>query len=62
LGILLFGYDQGVMGGLIRNGYFVEYFGSNDWITATIVALFEVGALGKWGARVVWWFGNVSWY
>ncbi|OZJ06197.1 hypothetical protein BZG36_00970 [Bifiguratus adelaidae] len=46
IGVLLFGYDQGVMGGLITGPPFNEQFGYPSAIViSTIVAVFEVGAL-----------------
>ncbi|KAF6821369.1 MFS monosaccharide transporter [Colletotrichum sojae] len=46
LGVFLFGYDQGVMSGIITGTYFLNYFGhpSNAEI-ATMVAILEIGAL-----------------
>ncbi|KAK0747533.1 hypothetical protein B0T21DRAFT_418219 [Apiosordaria backusii] len=46
LGVFLFGYDQGVMSGIITGPYFKEYFHqpSNAEI-ATMVAILEIGAL-----------------
>ena len=44
-GILLFGYDQGVLGGIIQNDFFLKEFQyPSPWIVALVVALFEVGA------------------
>ncbi|KZO91659.1 general substrate transporter [Calocera viscosa TUFC12733] len=45
---LLFGYDQGVMGGLVNSPYFLEVFpslASNPSLLGTTVAIYEVGAL-----------------
>ncbi|KAK4667392.1 Ribulose bisphosphate carboxylase large chain [Podospora pseudopauciseta] len=46
LGVFLFGYDQGVMSGIITGPFFKEYFHqpSNAEI-ATMVAILEIGAL-----------------
>ncbi|GAA5979691.1 hypothetical protein JCM11641_004055 [Rhodosporidiobolus odoratus] len=47
-GFLLFGYDQGVMGGLIGGPYFLETFPSlatNSTLLGATVAIYEIGAL-----------------
>ncbi|KAK4157437.1 hypothetical protein C8A00DRAFT_29584 [Chaetomidium leptoderma] len=45
LGVFLFGYDQGVMSGIIVGKYFKEYFHDPSYAQiATMVAILEVGA------------------
>ncbi|KAF9569873.1 general substrate transporter [Agrocybe pediades] len=45
LGVFLFGYDQGVMSGIITGPYFRKYFNNPGPIeTGTVVAILEVGA------------------
>ncbi|KAJ5888868.1 Mitochondrial substrate/solute carrier [Penicillium taxi] len=45
LGVFLFGYDQGVMSGIITGWYFYDYFGQPSRATiGTVVAILEVGA------------------
>ncbi|KAL8280504.1 hypothetical protein RQP46_007152 [Phenoliferia psychrophenolica] len=45
LGVFLFGYDQGVMSGIITGPYFKAYFHKPDpYEVATMVAILEVGA------------------
>ncbi|KAK4122675.1 hypothetical protein N657DRAFT_691172 [Parathielavia appendiculata] len=45
LGVFLFGYDQGVMSGVIIGDYFKEYFRDPSPVEiATMVAILEVGA------------------
>ncbi|KAJ3491048.1 hypothetical protein NLI96_g975 [Meripilus lineatus] len=45
LGVFLFGYDQGVMSGIITGPYFLKFFGDPDAIQiGTMVAVLEVGA------------------
>ncbi|KAF9474091.1 general substrate transporter [Pholiota conissans] len=45
LGVFLFGYDQGVMSGIITGPYFRKYFNYPGPIeTGTVVAVLEVGA------------------
>ncbi|KAK3371226.1 hypothetical protein B0T24DRAFT_667929 [Lasiosphaeria ovina] len=45
LGVFLFGYDQGVMSGIITGGYFKEYFHEpTNFQIGTMVAILEVGA------------------
>lgn len=45
LGVFLFGYDQGVMSGIITGGFFKDYFGHPSNATlGTMVAILEVGA------------------
>ncbi|KZT59577.1 general substrate transporter [Calocera cornea HHB12733] len=59
LAFLLFGYDQGVMGGLVNSPYFLEVFpslASNPTLLGTTVAIYEVGALI--GSLACWIFGN----
>jgi sugar porter (SP) family MFS transporter len=46
LGVFLFGYDQGVMSGLITGRYFKDYFDQpSSAEIGTMVAILEVGAL-----------------
>ncbi|BGP35729.1 hypothetical protein JCM10296v2_007581 [Rhodotorula toruloides] len=46
LGVFLFGYDQGVMSGLITNPFFRSYFHQPSRVElATMVAILEIGAL-----------------
>ncbi|KOS22212.1 High-affinity glucose transporter [Escovopsis weberi] len=46
LGVFLFGYDQGVMSGIITGPYFIDYFGHPSRAeVGTMVAILEVGAL-----------------
>lgn len=46
LGVFLFGYDQGVMSGIITGPYFKAYFGHpNSYEIGTLVASLELGAL-----------------
>ncbi|KAL9711428.1 hypothetical protein Ac2012v2_005973 [Leucoagaricus gongylophorus] len=45
LGVFLFGYDQGVMSGIITGPHFIRFFGGLDAIqVGTIVAVLEIGA------------------
>ncbi|EFW99000.1 major facilitator superfamily transporter monosaccharide [Grosmannia clavigera kw1407] len=45
LGVFLFGYDQGVMSGIITGPYFIDYFGHPSKAqVGTMVAILEVGA------------------
>ncbi|EAU29671.1 hypothetical protein ATEG_10222 [Aspergillus terreus NIH2624] len=45
LGVFLFGYDQGVMSGIITGGYFKDYFDQPSRAEiGTVVAILEVGA------------------
>ncbi|KAJ5710712.1 hypothetical protein N7488_004868, partial [Penicillium malachiteum] len=45
LGVFLFGYDQGVMSGIITGWYFDDYFNQPSRATiGTVVAILEVGA------------------
>ncbi|BGP17076.1 hypothetical protein JCM10213_006894 [Rhodosporidiobolus nylandii] len=47
-GFLLFGYDQGVMGGLLGGPYFLAQFpmlGTNSTLQGATVAIYEIGAL-----------------
>ncbi|KAJ4486004.1 general substrate transporter [Lentinula aciculospora] len=45
LGVFLFGYDQGVMSGIITGPHFRKYFGNPDAVSiGTMVAVLEVGA------------------
>ncbi|KAJ5476950.1 Mitochondrial substrate/solute carrier [Penicillium diatomitis] len=45
LGVFLFGYDQGVMSGIITGHYFRDYFDQPSRATiGTVVAILEVGA------------------
>ncbi|KAH7885882.1 general substrate transporter [Phlebopus sp. FC_14] len=47
LGVFLFGYDQGVMSGIITGPYFRQFFNSPGPIeVGTMVAVLELGALG----------------
>ncbi|KAJ8098251.1 general substrate transporter [Lipomyces tetrasporus] len=46
LGVFLFGYDQGVMSGIITGPYFLEYFEKPTRAQlGTMVAILEIGAL-----------------
>ncbi|TIC01838.1 hypothetical protein E3Q18_00459 [Wallemia mellicola] len=46
LGVFLFGYDQGVMSGIITGPYFKSYFNNPDSAQlGTMVAILEIGAL-----------------
>ncbi|KAK9457541.1 general substrate transporter [Dipodascopsis uninucleata] len=46
LGVFLFGYDQGVMSGIITGPYFIEYFHNPTRAQlGTMVAILEIGAL-----------------
>ncbi|KAL0940639.1 hexose transporter [Colletotrichum truncatum] len=46
LGVFLFGYDQGVMSGIITGTYFLNYFHHPSSIDiGTMVAILEIGAL-----------------
>ncbi|KAJ5164712.1 Mitochondrial substrate/solute carrier [Penicillium coprophilum] len=46
LGVFLFGYDQGVMSGIITGWYFTDYFNKPSRATiGTVVAVLEIGAL-----------------
>ena len=46
MGITLFGYDQGVIGGLIKGERFLNTLGNpSTWLMSTTVTLFEIGAL-----------------
>ncbi|KAK4111241.1 hypothetical protein N656DRAFT_838042 [Canariomyces notabilis] len=46
LGVFLFGYDQGVMSGIITGKYFEDYFDQpSHFQIATMVAILEIGAL-----------------
>ena len=45
LGVFLFGYDQGVMSGIITGPYFIDYFNQPSRAeVGTMVAILEVGA------------------
>ncbi|CAH6718448.1 hypothetical protein CLIB1444_01S06942 [[Candida] jaroonii] len=45
-GVLLFGYDQGVMSSLLTNGYFQSYFNNPSPVEiGTMIAILEIGAL-----------------
>ncbi|KAJ3829770.1 general substrate transporter [Lentinula raphanica] len=45
LGVFLFGYDQGVMSGIITGPHFRKYFGNPDAVSiGTMVAVLEIGA------------------
>ncbi|KAM5351878.1 hypothetical protein ACJ41O_004601 [Fusarium nematophilum] len=45
LGVFLFGYDQGVMSGIITGPYFMDYFGQpSKAYVGTMVAILEIGA------------------
>jgi MFS family permease len=45
LGVFLFGYDQGVMSGIITGWYFRDYFNQPSPATiGTVVAILEIGA------------------
>ncbi|KAL5495180.1 hypothetical protein ACEPAI_642 [Sanghuangporus weigelae] len=45
LGVFLFGYDQGVMSGIITGPYFQAYFALTKFQLGTVVAILEIGAL-----------------
>ncbi|KAI8305145.1 MFS glucose transporter mfs1 [Colletotrichum sp. SAR11_240] len=46
LGVFLFGYDQGVMSGIITGAYFLNYFNHPSSLEiGTMVAILEIGAL-----------------
>jgi len=46
LGVFLFGYDQGVMSGIITGPYFRSYFNQpSRWQLGNMVAILEIGAL-----------------
>lgn len=46
LGVFLFGYDQGVMSGIITSPYFLDYFNQPSRAEiGTMVAILEIGAL-----------------
>lgn len=46
LGVFLFGYDQGVMSGIITSPYFIKYFNNpSRALIGTTVAILEIGAL-----------------
>lgn len=46
LGVFLFGYDQGVMSGIITGPYFKAYFNNpTSYEIGTMVAILEIGAL-----------------
>lgn len=48
IGVFLFGYDQGVMSGIITGPYFVEYFNRpSPAMIGTMVAVLELGALAS---------------
>ncbi|KAK0389781.1 hypothetical protein NLU13_3354 [Sarocladium strictum] len=45
LGVFLFGYDQGVMSGILTGPYFIDYFDHpSRGLVGTMVAILEVGA------------------
>ncbi|CAK7204403.1 Ribulose bisphosphate carboxylase large chain [Sporothrix eucalyptigena] len=45
LGVFLFGYDQGVMSGIITGGFFIDYFDNPSRAeVGTMVAILEIGA------------------
>ncbi|KAK3943458.1 MFS glucose transporter mfs1 [Diplogelasinospora grovesii] len=45
LGVFLFGYDQGVMSGIITGAYFLDYFNHPSSVEiGTMVAILEIGA------------------
>lgn len=46
LGVFLFGYDQGVMSGIITSVYFLDFFNQPSRVEiGTMVAILEIGAL-----------------
>ncbi|PFH45919.1 hypothetical protein AMATHDRAFT_70902 [Amanita thiersii Skay4041] len=46
LGVFLFGYDQGVMSGIITGPHFIQYFNNPSALrVGTMVAVLEIGAL-----------------
>lgn len=58
MGFLLFGYDQGVMGGLLTLENFKSYFPEMDdsTISGTVVAIYEIGCF--LGALTAMWLGD----
>lgn len=59
LGFLLFGYDQGVMSGIISAKPFNTVFTATDGnstMQGTVTALYEIGCL--FGAMFILWFGD----
>ncbi|RAO67135.1 uncharacterized protein BHQ10_003147 [Talaromyces amestolkiae] len=59
LGFLLFGYDQGVMSGIISAKPFNSVFTATDGnstMQGTVTALYEIGCL--FGAMFILWFGD----
>lgn len=55
---LLFGYDQGVLGGLVAQPSFLSAIGNpSDGFLGTIVALFNIGCLAGCVISAIW--GNV---
>ncbi|KAF2200249.1 hypothetical protein GQ43DRAFT_456572 [Delitschia confertaspora ATCC 74209] len=70
LGVFLFGYDQGVMSGIITNSYFKDYFDQPTGAQiGTMVAILEIGAfissllVGRmgdiWGRRRTILYGSI---
>jgi MFS family permease len=58
-GFLLFGYDQGVMSGIISGGPFNSYFPEtkdNSVYQGFVTAIYEIGCL--LGAIGILWFGD----
>lgn len=48
LGVFLFGYDQGVVSGILTNSYFKSYFDfPTPYEVGTMVAILEIGAFGE---------------
>jgi MFS family permease len=46
LGVFLFGYDQGVMSGIITGPYFIKFFNNPSPLAlGSMVAILEIGAL-----------------
>ncbi|KAJ0420936.1 general substrate transporter [Aspergillus carlsbadensis] len=54
-GFLLFGYDQGVFGGLLDNDHFLRTFGNpNVTIQGQIVATYDIGCIIGTLASMIW--------
>jgi hypothetical protein len=48
LGVFLFGYDQGVMSGILTNSFFKSYFQfPTPYEVGTLVAILEIGAFSE---------------
>lgn len=45
LGVFLFGYDQGVVSGILTNSHFKSFFGDpTPYEIGTVVAILQIGA------------------